>query len=307
MNVFVTGSTGYIGAAVAAAFRRAGYRVFGLARSAEKARALEREEIVPVLGDLAEPGSFLAAARGCEVLVHCASEYSSATVARDLAAIDTLLSAAREVSAPRAFIYTSGVWVYGDTGGRTVDETTPLAPLDLVRWRVEHEARVLAATSAQLRTLVLRPGCVYGRAGGLTAPWFASAIAGEAEMVGDGSHCWSTGHVDDIAEAYVLAAERAPGGEALNLNDGSNPRVGDMVAAVAAAAGVPGRIRSLSPDEAAERFGPLAEGLAAHQIVANGRALAALGWSPRHASFASEADLYLAAYRAHRAQRTQRN
>src|SRR6187402_2710796 len=258
MNVFVTGSTGYIGAAVAAAFRRAGHRVFGLARSSEKARALARVEIVPVLGDLAAPESFLAVARGCDVLVHCASENSSSTVARDRAAIDTLLAASHDANAPRALLYTSGVWVYGDTGGRTVDETSPLAPLELVRWRVEHEQRVLAASSSQLRTLVLRPGCVYGGAGGLTAPWFASAVAGEVEMVGDGTNCWSTVHLDDNADAYVLAAERAPGGEAINLGDGTNPQVGEMVAAIAAAAGIPGRIATLSPDEAAERFGPLA-------------------------------------------------
>ncbi|MEO7793547.1 MAG: NAD-dependent epimerase/dehydratase family protein [Thermoanaerobaculia bacterium] len=298
MNVFVTGSTGYIGGAVAAAFRRAGHRVFGLARSSEKARTLARQEIVPVLGDLEVPESFLAVARGCDVLVHCASENSSSTVARDRAAIDIFLAASSATNAPRAFLYTSGVWVYGDTGGRTVDETSPLTPLDLARWRVEHEQRVLSATTSQLRTLVLRPGCVFGGAGGLTAPWFASAIVGEVEMVGDGTNCWSTVHVDDVGEAYVLAAERGPGGEALNLSDGSNPRVGEMVAAVAAAAGIPGRISSLSPDEAAERFGPLAEGLGAHQKVANARARVALGWQPRHASFVSEADLYFAAWRA---------
>ena len=299
MNVFVTGSTGYIGGAVAAAFRRAGHRVFGLARSSEKARALAREEIVPVLGDLAAPESFVAVARGCDLFVHCASENSSATVVRDRAAIDTFLAASRDANAPRAFLYTSGVWVYGNTGGRTVDETSPLAPLDLARWRVEHERIVLAATGTQLRTLVLRPGCVYGGAGGLTVPWFASAVAGEVEMVGDGTNCWSTVHVDDVAEAYVLAAERAPGGEALNISDGTNPRVGEMVAAVAAAAGIPGRISQLEPEDAVEKFGPLAEGLEAHQKVANARAKAALGWHPRHASFVSEADLYFAAYRAH--------
>lgn len=299
MNVFVTGATGYIGGAVAAAFRRAGHRVFGLARSSEKARSLAREEIVPVLGDLAAPESFLAVARGCDLFVHCASENSSATVVRDRAAIDTFLAASRDANAPRAFLYTSGVWVYGDTGGRTVDETSPLTPLDLARWRVEHEQIVLDAASAQLRTLVLRPGCVYGGSGGLTVPWFASAVAGEVEMVGDGTNCWSTVHVDDVAEAYVLAAERAPGGEALNISDGTNPRVAEMVAAVAAAAGIPGRISQLEPEDAMERFGPLAEGLEAHQKVANARAKATLGWHPRHASFVSEADLYYAAFRAH--------
>jgi len=299
MNVFVTGSTGFIGGAVAAAFRRAGHRVFGLARSADKARALARVEIVPVLGDLAAPESFAAVARGCDILVHCASEYSAATVARDRAAIEVLVAAAREANAPRALLYTSGVWVYGDTGGRTVDESSPLAPLDLVRWRVEHENRVLSATGALLRTLVLRPGCAYGGSGSLTAPWFSSALAGEVEMVGDGTNCWSTVHVEDAAEAYVLAAERAPGGEALNISDGTSPRVGEMVAAIAAAAGIPARIRELDPDEAAERFGALAEGLVVHQKVANARAKAALGWHPRHASFVSEADLYFAAFRAH--------
>ena len=299
MNVFVTGATGYIGGAVAAAFRRAGHRVFGLVRSSEKARSLAQAEIVPVLGDLAAPESFLAVARGCDLFVHCASENSSATVVRDRAAIDTFLAASRDANAPRAFLYTSGVWVYGDTGGRTVDETSPLAPLDLARWRVEHEQLVLAAASRELRTLVLRPGCVYGGSGGLTVPWFASAVAGEVEMVGDGTNCWSTVHVDDVAEAYVLAAERAPAGAALNISDGTNPRVGEMVAAVAAAAGIPGRIAQLEPEDAVERFGPLAEGLGAHQKVANARAKAALGWHPRHASFVSEADLYFAAYRAH--------
>ena len=254
---------------------------------------------MPVLGDLAAPESFLAVARGCDLFVHCASENSSATVVRDRAAIDTFLAASRDANAPRAFLYTSGVWVYGDTGGRTVDETSPLAPLDLARWRVEHEQLVLAAASRELRTLVLRPGCVYGGSGGLTVPWFASAVAGEVEMVGDGTNCWSTVHVDDVAEAYVLAAERAPAGEALNISDGTNPRVGEMVAAVAAAAGIPGRIAQLEPEDAVERFGPLAEGLGAHQKVANARAKAALGWHPRHASFVSEADLYFAAYRAH--------
>ena len=181
-------------------------------------------------------------------------------------------------------------------------ETTPndTVTLAAIRYRDKYRKEVTGGLDdAQLRTLVLRPGCVYGRAGGLTAPWFVSALAGEVEIVGDGTNCWSTVHVTDLAAAYVLAGERAPGGEALNINDGTNPRVGEMVAAIAAAAGVPGRIRALDPDEAAEKFGPAAEGLGVHQKVANARAVAALGWHPRHTSFASEADLYLAAYRAH--------
>src|SRR3989475_11772797 len=65
-------------------------------------------------------------------------------------------------------IFTSGVWVHGDAGDRMVDETTPLNPIKLVAWRPAHEQLVLQASG--MRGLVIRPGCVYGGPGGLTAP-----------------------------------------------------------------------------------------------------------------------------------------
>ena len=49
-TVFISGASGLIGLAVAKAFRRRGYTVLGLVRSEEKAKALQREEIIPILG-----------------------------------------------------------------------------------------------------------------------------------------------------------------------------------------------------------------------------------------------------------------
>jgi nucleoside-diphosphate-sugar epimerase len=301
MNIFVTGSTGYIGSAVAAAFRRAGHRVFGLVRSSEKARALAQEEIVPVLGDLAAPESFLAVARGCDVFVHCASEYSSATVARDRAAIDTFFAAAARCQCAAGtdlHVGRLGVRRHRRPNSRRRPRRSTLSisragGSSMSRWSSRRRV-------ASCGRIVLRPGCVYGGSGGLTVPWFASAVAGEVEMVGDGSNCWSTVHVDDVAEAYVLAAERAPGRRGAEHQRRRNPRVGEMVAAVAAAAGIPGRITQLSPGRRGRALRPASpKAWASHQKVANVRAKAALGWHPRHASFVSEADLYFAAYRAH--------
>src|SRR6266702_2157757 len=120
MQVFVTGATGYIGFAVAAALRRAGHRVWGLARSEAKARRLTQHEIDPVIGDLADPNTYLEVASDCAVLVHT------------------------------AFDFTSGAWVYGDTGDRMVDETTPPNPTRLVAWRPAHEQLVLQAAGGGL-------------------------------------------------------------------------------------------------------------------------------------------------------------
>ena len=45
MKIFVTGATGYIGFNVAKKFRQNGFKVYGLARSTDKAKKLYKNEI----------------------------------------------------------------------------------------------------------------------------------------------------------------------------------------------------------------------------------------------------------------------
>ena len=117
MRIFVTGATGYIGGAVAVALRRAGHDVRGLVRSAEKAAHLRRYEIEPVVGDMTQPGSFHEALDECSVLVHAAADHAGGVVEPDRAVIDTFLAAGARGARPKTVLYTSGVWIYGDTGG----------------------------------------------------------------------------------------------------------------------------------------------------------------------------------------------
>ena len=67
MKLFITGATGYIGFNVATTFRRAGYSVWGLTRSQEKASLLAGHEIQPVIGTLQEPDTFTALAAESEI------------------------------------------------------------------------------------------------------------------------------------------------------------------------------------------------------------------------------------------------
>jgi len=125
MRVFVTGATGHVGFHVALAFRRAGYHVLGLARSDAGAARLDRHEIRPVLGTMQDPGTWKGA-EDASVLVHAASDSKADTWAVDRAAVEGLLALAGKGASPKTLLYTSGVWVYGGTGDRLVDETTPL-------------------------------------------------------------------------------------------------------------------------------------------------------------------------------------
>src|SRR3989441_3780091 len=181
MRVFLTGATGYVGFAVATALRRAGHDVYGLTRAAAKVPQLARQEIRPVIGDIGDPKSYADTAEECSVLVHAAFESSASAVAKDKTAVDALIETGRRGSQPKTLIFTSGVWVHGDTGGKLVDETNPLDAIKLVAWRPAHEQLVLQAKA--VRGLVIRPGCVYGGRGGMTGDWFAAAAAGKAPTV----------------------------------------------------------------------------------------------------------------------------
>jgi nucleoside-diphosphate-sugar epimerase len=296
LRVFVTGATGCIGFAVATAFRRAGHLVWGLARSAQKARELARAEVHPVMGDLREPDSFAAAAQSCSVLVHAAAEYGPGAFAFDRAAVESLLAASRKGPQPKTMIYTSGTWVYGSTGDRLVDETTPLAPARHVAERPTSEGLVLGADG--VRGIVLRPGCVYGRQGSLTGMWFEAARGGSAlGVIGDGSARWALVHLDDLGRAYVRAAESGLSG-VFNLTDRSRASVREMVTSVARVTGYAGEIHATPVADAARSMGTLAECLALDQHVDSRKAVRLLGWQPRHGGFADEVEECFEAWKA---------
>lgn len=298
MDVFVTGASGYVGGAAARALRRAGHRVFGLVRTDAKARLLEADEIAPVLGDLADPTTYSAVAARCAVLVHAAFD-SARGIPKDRAALETLLEAGRRGAQPKTLLYTSGVWVHGDTRGALVDETSPLDPLPLVSWRPPHESLVLASDT--VRGIVLRPGCVYGGRGGMPGSWFATAVDGmPPEIVGDGSNRWALVHIDDLGEAYRLVAESGLAREVFCLVEPSRETVREMATAAGRAAGQSGEVRSVALVDARKTRGAFADALAADQRIDGGKAVRVLGWRPRHRGFVEEADRFFASWRAAR-------
>jgi nucleoside-diphosphate-sugar epimerase len=300
MKVFITGASGFIGHALALAFRRAGHRVYGLCRSGEKAALLDRAEVHPVLGDISRPETYAGVAEGCSVLVHAAADAAAGMVGPDRAAIDTLLAAARRGSQPRSLLYTSGVWVYGSTGPEVVDETSPLQPFDIVNWRPVHERLVLEATGVKAH--VLRPGCVYGGRGSLTGLLFEGAFKKKSlQVVGDGRNHWAMVHLDDVADAYVRVAASGTAGEVWNVTDRSRDALGEMAAAAARAAGYTGEIHYLSRAEAAKTMGGLADALAADQHVESWKAASRLGWTPKHGGFVDGAAEYFRAWKAFQA------
>jgi nucleoside-diphosphate-sugar epimerase len=298
MRVFLTGATGYLGSHIARAFRRAGHDVSGLVRNKAKFPALEEAEIRPVLGTLQEPSSYLLVAEKCELLVHAAVDYQADSFALDRQTVEALLSTGQTGPKPKTLLYTSGTWVYGNTGSRKADETAPLTPAVRVVRRPEIEA--LALGSRAIRGLVARPGCAYGGPGGMTGEWFASGEKSALSLVGDGRNRWAIVHVDDIADGYVRMGESGLSGEIFNFVDGSRATVQDMASAAARAAGYTGKIEWIPVAQAAKTLGTFAECLALDQHVEATKAARLLGWKVKHPGFLEDADVYFKSWKAAR-------
>src|SRR4051794_29151589 len=276
MKVFLTGATGYIGSAVTERLRAAGHEVSALARSDASAGKLAATGIRGVRGDFTDPRSIIAAAGEADGVISLATTYDPNI---DGPAIDAILDALAGSTKP--FIYTSGIWSHGDTGGKVVDEASPPRPAPLVSWRQAVEDRVLQAASRGIRSIVIRPAIVYGRGGGIPAGFAESAQKdGAARYVGTGENRWPFVHVDDLADLYLLALEKASPGTLLLGVSGPAHSVRDVAAAASRGAGAEGRIRAWPLEEARKKLGPYADALVLDQQASGKRAQQLLGWRP---------------------------
>jgi nucleoside-diphosphate-sugar epimerase len=274
MRVFIGGASGFIGSAVARSLKRRGHEILGSARNSATAEKLRAAGVEPVRADLSDAESFARAARSADAIIQAAStsdahaaDYEPRVGAAVLAAI---------AGTGKTFIVTSGCWVYGATGDTPVTEETPVRPFSMVTWRPAMEQAVLHASKA--RGIVIRPAWVYGRGGGTPGVWVASAKSQRRVSIpGDGMPRWSVVHVDDLAELYALALEKAPAGSIYNGASGEVITIGELGRAIARRHGAELVLWPL--EDARKALGPYADAIAMDQIV-QAPASVALGWKP---------------------------
>jgi nucleoside-diphosphate-sugar epimerase len=306
MRIFLTGATGYVGTAVLDALVRGGHDITALVRDNEKAARVAARGGHPVVGNLAEPDSFKIAAEAQDGYVHTAFDGASGRgPAVERAALETMVAAARRPRtsgsmAPdtRFIIYTSGVWVLGQSPEPAAEDMPP-NPISLVSWRPEHETFILKAATSRLRTVVVRPGVVYGGGGGMVGDILKAASNGLVRVVGDGNNHWPLVYDRDLADLYARLAGHEDAAGVFHANDEADERVNDLVAAVAPHLAVPPDVRHVPIEEARHQMGPFADALALDQRVRSPRARA-LGWTPSLRSVGSNAARLLDEWRASR-------
>lgn len=282
MRIFLTGATGYIGSAVLEAALRGGHHATALVRDPEKAERVSLRGVTPIIGELVRPESYAAAAEQSDAIVHTAFEQTKRGQAVDRVAIDSLCAAAArrlDAGLPAAVIYTSQMWVLGDTQGQAREDTA-INPTPFVAWRPEHEALVMERSrGGAIRTAIVRPGIVYGGARGIIADLLKDARNGLLRVVGDGRNHWPCVYDRDLADLYVRIAATPTASGIYHANDEADESVEDIVQAISRQVRMRPDIRHVRIEEARAKMGPYADALALDQIVRSPRARA-LGWSP---------------------------
>jgi len=302
MRIFLTGATGYIGAAVLDALVRAGHDVTALVRDNEKARRVAKRGAHPVIGNLAEPDSFRGSADAQDGYVYAAYDSSSGRgPAIEQAALEALIAAAKRprtagaTTNKRFVIYTSCAWILGKTP-EPAAEDAPFNPIAMSAFRPSLEQLVLDAAGDSLRTVVVRPGVVYGGGNGMVGDIFKAASNGLVRVIGDGNNHWPLVYDRDLADLYARLAASGDASGIYHANDEGDERVNDIVGAIKPYLPVKPDVRHVPIDEAQKKMGAYADALALDQVVRSPRARA-LGWTPTLHSVAGNAARLLEEWR----------
>ena len=292
LRIFMTGASGYIGGTVAAALRQAGHALSGLARSAGAADKLRAHGIEPVRGELGSHGIVRNAARSADAVINCANAEDPFSVA---AIIEGLAGSGKP------FLHTSGSSVIGDKAAGILSpviyhEDTPVDPLPEKIQRYAVQRAVLAAAGQGVRSVVLCPSLIYGEGRGanpdsIQVPTLIrqAVKSGVPRYIGAGDNVWSTVHIDDVVDAYLLALERGPAGSFFFIENGE-ASLKAIVESIARLLGAKNAPQGWGIDEAIAEWGPMAAwfSLGGNSRINADRARAMLGWKPHGADLFRE-------------------
>jgi NADH dehydrogenase len=203
--ILVTGASGFVGRHVVRELARDGVRVRAMVRTARGAATLEGVDCELVRGDVTDPASLRAAARGVRTIVHLVAivEGSPATFERVMATgTGNLVEAARE-SGVRRIVLISAL---GTGPGATV-------PYFRAKWAAEQ-----AVGSSGVDNAVLRPSFVFGMDGGALPRFVRIArLAPVTPVIGPGTQRVQPIWIDDLVRAVRLGVEGEGTGEPVQL------------------------------------------------------------------------------------------
>jgi uncharacterized protein (TIGR01777 family) len=209
VRIAITGSSGLIGASLAAALDAAGHDLLHVVRRPPSGSTEIQWD--------PETRSIDGSLEGVEAIIHLAGENIGQRWSDDVKrrVLDSrvkgttlIAETAAGLASRPALICASATGFYGDRGDEIVDEDSVPGTGFLAEVVEAWEAAAEPARAAGLRTVHLRQGIVLAKDGGALARLLPPFKLGAGGRVGSGRQWWSWVSLDDTVAAYLFALEQ---------------------------------------------------------------------------------------------------
>ena len=278
MHVFVTGATGFIGAAVTADLLAAGHSVTGLARSAEKAKALAETGAEVLMGNVNDLDLLARTCGKIDAVAHLAFNHDFTRFKENCEDDRKVIHAMGQtlVGMGKPMIVTSGIPA---APGRASVETDSHPGSDVMP-RAASEEAAHEALAAGANMGIIRLPQVHDTAHFGLITFFAQVArqTGFVGYAGDGSNLWPATHVSDAARVYRLALERAAPGAVYHAAAEAGVPAIEVSEALAKGMDLP--VRALDGAEVESYFGPLTHFSRFNILASSYWTREVLGWQP---------------------------
>ncbi|MEZ5836993.1 MAG: NAD-dependent epimerase/dehydratase family protein [Geminicoccaceae bacterium] len=242
MKVLVTGATGFVGSAVARKLIGDGHDVRVLVRDPSKLAAVGLGGVTDIVtGDITDPAVMDKAVDGVDCALGIAGTFREPNLSDDryrqinVDAVRLLLDAAKRHRVRRV-VHCSTVGIHGNVTGAPATEASPVIPdgiYEVTKAEGDRIARVYGREIG-VDTVVLRPTPIYGPGDTRLLKLFRMAGKQRLVMLGDGSAGYHLVHVDDLAQAFLLAATgHGKAGEAYIIGGAEQPSLNELIATLA--------------------------------------------------------------------------
>ena len=280
MRIFLTGATGFIGAAIIPELINAGHHVIGMTRSDAGAQALIDAGAEVHRGTLEDPESLRSGAAKADAVIHTAFDHDFSRFVencekdkRAIAALGSVLA-----GSDRPLIITSGTGMGSGEHGQPATED--VFNISHPNPRIASEMAGNALLEAGVNVSVVRLPQVHNPfKQGLISPLVAIAREkGVCAFVGEGRNRWPAGHLSDVARLYRLAVEKRQQGARYHAVGEEGVSSREIAEALGPGLNLP--VVSIGPDEAASHFGWMAMFVGLDMPASSVQTQARLNWHP---------------------------
>ncbi len=217
MKALVTGANGFTGSHLTRMLGQRGDTVVGLVRKSSDLSRLADCTVQLVYGDLSDREALRTAMQGVDTVFHTAAYVELGLVnAAEMARVNVegtraVMEVAQELGVSK-IVYCSTIGIFGDTQGQVVNETFQRTQKNFSSaydsTKYEAQAIVDRMAAQGLPVVSVLPSGIFGADDPHFIPVLRQFLKGRLKLWAGGDRITGVVHVDDLATAMILAAER---------------------------------------------------------------------------------------------------